>query len=82
MGQTSISEFDVLLLGSPTGTEKPVHWNRLKRFGGAELGQVADLVTSAQHDQQKFYIDEFKDWRGKGDGNIEILVQWSGLEAT
>ena len=82
VAQTSNSQFDVLLLGSPPGTEKPVHWTRLKRFGGAELNTVAELITSAQHDQQKFYIDEFKDWRGKGDGDVELLVQWRGLEAT
>ena len=82
VGQTSNSEFDVLLLGSPAGTEKLVQKTSLKRFGGADLGQVAELATSAQHDRQKFYIDEFKDWRGKGGGNVEILVQWRGLEAT
>ena len=82
VGQTSSTQFDVLLLGSPAGTEKPVHWTRMKRFGGSELGTVADLITSAQHDQQKFYIEDFKDWRGKGDGDVEILVQWRGLEAT
>ena len=73
----------MVLLGSPANTKKPVHWARLKRFGGPELGEVAELIASAQqHDQQKFYVEEFKDWRGKGDGDIELLVQWRGLEAT
>ena len=78
----SNSQFDVLLLGSPAGTEKPVHWTRMKRFGGRELGEQANLVAGAQHDQQKFYIEDFEDWRRKGDGDIELLVQWRGLEAT
>ena len=82
VGQASNSQFDVLLLGSPKGTEKPVHWTRLKRFGGSELGTVAELVVIAQHDQQKFYVDSIKDWRVKGDGDVQLLVQWRGLEAT
>ena len=82
VGQASQSQFDVLLLGSPTGTEKPVHWTRIKRFAGPELGVTTEIVASAQHDQQKFYVEEFKDWREVGDGGVELLVQWRGLEAT
>ena len=82
MRQASDSQFDVLLLGSAMRTEKPLHWTRMKRFWGSELNTVADLVTSAQHDQQKLYVDGFKDWRGKGDSDVGLLVQWRGLKAT
>ena len=71
--QMSNSQFDVLLLDNPRGTEKPVHWTRLKRFGGSELGTVAELVKSAQHDQQKFYVEAFEDWCETGEANVELL---------
>ena len=43
--RVSSSQFDVLLLGNPSGTKKPIHWTRMKRFGGGELGANADLVA-------------------------------------
>ena len=80
--QASVSEFDVRLLGSPEGSEAPVHWTRLKRFAGPDLNVTARLIANAQHDQQKFYVDEFRDWKEVGEGNIELLVKWRGLEET
>ena len=77
-----MSEFDVRLLVNPVGAEKSVHWTRMKRFAGPDFGDVAPLVAGAQHDQQKFYVNAIRDWREDGDGNIEFLVLWRGIEST
>ena len=54
----------------------------MKRFAGPEFATTVELINSAQHDRQKFYIDDMRDWRQLEDGTIEILVKWRGFEET
>ena len=79
--QASVSEFDVLLLGSPPATAKPVHWTQMKRFAGPEFGTTAELVKGAQHDQQKFYVERFMDWKMGGDDVHDIYLCSGGVGA-
>ena len=74
----STSEFDVRLLGDPIDKVKPVHWTMMKRFAGPDFHRTPDLVTSAQHDRHKFYVDGFADWKQLDDGEVELLVDWRG----
>ena len=79
--KASVSEFDVVLLGSPLATAKRVHWTRMKRFAGPDFGNTADLIEGAQHDLHKFYVESFVDWKMVGDDR-HLLVQWRGLKQT
>ena len=58
----SVSEYDVRLLGDPVDRVKPVHWSMLKRFAGPEFHKTPELVEAAQHDRQRFYVEQFEDW--------------------
>lgn len=80
--KASVTEFDVLLLGDPMDRVKPVHWTRIKKFAGPEFATTVALTNRAQHDRQKFYIDDMRDWRMLENGAIEILVKWRGFEET
>ena len=54
----------------------------MKRFTGADFETTVELINSAQHDRQKFYVDGMLDWRELENGAIEILVRWRGFEKT
>ena len=74
-------EYDVLLLGDPADRKKPVHWTMMKRFVGPDFERSEELVAGAQHDRQRFYVDDILDWRVTGD-EMELLVQWRGFDPT
>ena len=80
--RVSATEYDVRLMGDPEDRVKPVHWTRMKRFAGADFARSVELVEGAQHDLQKFYVEEILDWRELETGEIELLVQWRGFEQT
>ena len=41
-----------------------------------------ELIESAQHDVQKFKVDEFLNWAVNADGEVDILVKWRGHDDT
>ena len=80
--RASATEYAVRLLGDPVERAKPVHWSRFKRFAGPDFNRTVELVSGAQHDQQKWYVDGLLDWKVQNDGAVLLLVQWRGYEQT
>ena len=72
--RASAVEYDVRLLGDPVDRVKPIHWTMMKRYAGPDFGKTIELIASAQHDQQKFYVESLDDWRQTEAGVIELLV--------
>ena len=64
-------EYILRLLGDVR--ESNVHWRKMRRLTVPGLAVTKELVESAQHDVQKFKVDEFLDWAVNTDGEVDIF---------
>ena len=69
-------EHVVRLLGDDR--ESNVHWRRMRRLAGPGVHITKELVEGAQHDKQKFLVENFEDWTVNTDGEVDMLVKWRG----
>ena len=54
----------------------------MRRLADPGLAVTKELVESAQHDVQKFKVDEFLNWTVNADGEVYVLVKWRGHDDT
>ena len=73
-------EYVVRLLGD--AKEANVYWQKMRRLAGPRLTQTKELIESAQHDLQKFKVEQFLDWAVNTDGEVDVLVKWRSHDDT
>ena len=59
-----------------------MHWQKMRRLAGPRLTQTNELIESAQHDLQKFKVEQFLDWAVNTDGEVDVLVKWRSHDDT
>ena len=72
------AEFMVRLLGDTAS--KPVHWRKMRRLAGPDYEMAEAVKLSAQHDRQRFIIDQFVDWSINTDDEVDVRVRWRAHE--
>ena len=78
----TVSELHVCVLGDPPHIKpKPVHWTRVRLFAGKDFTRTPAIIKSAQHDVDKFKIEELCGWRVGPEGQVQLLVSWYGFES-